>query len=200
MTDATASNPMTNKTPESDEYNYHDEHWRCGRNNECGLPAGWGTDHTGVGACKLHGGKGGRPIEHGIYSDVVRPEDQALLDALEDISTAKKLDETLNLQVMKLRRAVAMTENPDAEQDFWGMFETLVESAASEEELNPALVSELAGMLQTPGRAQRDLMDLIRRTAKTLHDITEGQDLNVNHGVDDDAIDELKELASEAYE
>ncbi|MFD0405608.1 hypothetical protein [Kitasatospora sp. NPDC127116] len=23
----------------------------------CGLPAGWGTDHPGVGRCKLHGGK-----------------------------------------------------------------------------------------------------------------------------------------------
>ncbi|MFF0409070.1 hypothetical protein ACFYUY_01370 [Kitasatospora sp. NPDC004745] len=25
----------------------------------CGLPAGWGTDHAGVGRCKLHGGKTG---------------------------------------------------------------------------------------------------------------------------------------------
>lgn len=23
----------------------------------CGLPAGWGTDHSGIGHCKLHGGK-----------------------------------------------------------------------------------------------------------------------------------------------
>lgn len=32
----------------------------CGRNNRagnpCGRPAGWGTDHAGAGACKLHGG------------------------------------------------------------------------------------------------------------------------------------------------
>jgi hypothetical protein len=26
---------------------------------ECQLPAGWGTDHTGEGRCKLHGGAGG---------------------------------------------------------------------------------------------------------------------------------------------
>lgn len=25
----------------------------------CGLPAGWGTDHTGIGHCKLHGGNTG---------------------------------------------------------------------------------------------------------------------------------------------
>lgn len=29
---------------------------RCGRGDDCGLPAGWGTDHVGSGACKHHGG------------------------------------------------------------------------------------------------------------------------------------------------
>lgn len=37
----------------------------CGRTNRddepCGLPAGWGTDHPGEGACKLHGGNAGAP-------------------------------------------------------------------------------------------------------------------------------------------
>lgn len=46
--------------PEADEYNYRDDgRWRCGRNDGCGQPAGWGTDHVGEGACKLHGGNGG---------------------------------------------------------------------------------------------------------------------------------------------
>ena len=199
---------MTDKTPESDEYNYHDGYWRCGRADECGLPAGWGTDHTGVGACKLHGGaslKGeDSPVfKHGIYSDVVRDEDRPILDALEDLSTAKKLDETLNLQIMKLRRAVAMTNQPDEEADFWGAFMSLVENADDDGELDPRIVRELTQMLQTPERAQRDLMDLIRKTAKTLHDITEGQDVNVSHDVDDDtkeAIEDLKDLAAEAYD
>jgi len=47
--------------PESDEYNYHDGYWRCGRGDMCALKAGWGTDHVGVGACKLHGGNAGAP-------------------------------------------------------------------------------------------------------------------------------------------
>lgn len=34
----------------------------------CQKPAGWGTDHAGVGRCRLHGGKS--PIKHGRYSSV----------------------------------------------------------------------------------------------------------------------------------
>jgi hypothetical protein len=41
----------------------HDQAPRCGGRKRdgsgttCTLPAGWGTDHVGIGACKLHGGK-----------------------------------------------------------------------------------------------------------------------------------------------
>lgn len=27
-----------------------------GKNDPCGLPAGWGTDHVGEGYCRKHGG------------------------------------------------------------------------------------------------------------------------------------------------
>lgn len=37
----------------------------------CHRPAGWGTDHPGVGRCKLHGGS--NPIKHGAYSKIPRP-------------------------------------------------------------------------------------------------------------------------------
>ncbi len=36
----------------------------------CTRPAGWGTDHVGSGACKLHGGN--KPIKHGRFSEVAR--------------------------------------------------------------------------------------------------------------------------------
>lgn len=36
----------------------------------CTQWAGWGTDHAGVGACKLHGGC--NPIKHGRFSEVAR--------------------------------------------------------------------------------------------------------------------------------
>jgi len=187
-------------SPDADDYNYHDSYWRCGRADKCGLPAGWGTDHVGTGACKLHGGSGGRPLENGIYSDVVREKDRAVLDALEDLSTAQKLDETLNLQVMKLRRAVELTANPDQQADFWATFSDLVDAAGQGGELDGKQIRSLARMLETPGKSQRHLMDLIRKTAKTLHDITEGQDINLQHGVDEDAIAELQQLAEDAYD
>lgn len=40
----------------------------CGANNRagnpCGRPAGWGTDHAGVGTCKLHGGSTRNGAKH----------------------------------------------------------------------------------------------------------------------------------------
>jgi hypothetical protein len=191
---------MTADSPQADEYNYEaDGYWRCGRADDCGLPAGWGTDHTGVGACKLHGGSGGAPMQHGIYSDVVREEDREVLDRLEDIHTAQKLEETLNLQLMKLRRAVELTENPDDDRDFWTMFENLVASAAETDELDPRLVRELSKMVQAPGRTQRELMDLIRKTAKDLHKIRDGETVNVQHGADGDDLEELKSMADDLF-
>lgn len=38
----------------------------------CQLPRGWGTDHPGEGRCKHHGGAGGRPPTHGLYSESAR--------------------------------------------------------------------------------------------------------------------------------
>lgn len=43
---------------------------RDARNPYCSKPAGWGTDHVGAGACKLHGGC--NPIDHGGYSATAR--------------------------------------------------------------------------------------------------------------------------------
>lgn len=46
---------------------------KCGRPRKhnmgpCTQPAGWGTNHPGEGACKLHGGCS--PIKHGRYSQI----------------------------------------------------------------------------------------------------------------------------------
>lgn len=43
---------------------------KCGKKNraggKCGKPAGWGTDHKGVGPCRLHGGA--TPLRNGGMS------------------------------------------------------------------------------------------------------------------------------------
>lgn len=59
---------------------------KCGRNKRqgvgtCTRPAGWGTDHAGVGACKLHGGA---TPTHAVSAqkEVARREIEAAVDIL----------------------------------------------------------------------------------------------------------------------
>lgn len=47
----------------------------------CRRPAGWGTDHHGVGRCKLHGGA--TPIKHGLYSTIARGRTLEVLRQME---------------------------------------------------------------------------------------------------------------------
>lgn len=47
----------------------------------CTRPAGWGTDHSGVGRCKFHGGR--NPVRHGRYSVIQRPRIAALVKEFE---------------------------------------------------------------------------------------------------------------------
>lgn len=64
----------------------------------CGQPAGWGTDHTGVGRCKYHNG---RPPTHGRYArylstslgdEIARlKEDPDPLNLDEELATARAL-------------------------------------------------------------------------------------------------------------
>lgn len=114
----------------------------------CGLPAGWGTDHTGEGRCKLHGGASLRgednpAFEHGLFSDYLDEEDREAIDALEEQGDAEKLDELINWRLARLRRAVRAL-NEDSEQNFWAAFQQLVDQV---EEPEADQIKELAGML-----------------------------------------------------
>lgn len=79
---------------------------RDGSGDECGLPAGWGTDHPGEGACKHHGGaSSGAPkgnknaVVHGAYAEsfmdgfLTEGEQRRVKEAadfLDDQATAKE--------------------------------------------------------------------------------------------------------------
>jgi hypothetical protein len=195
---------MTANSPEDDAKNYHDGFWRCGRADDCGQKAGWGTDHVGVGACKLHGGATPSGEEHGAYkhglfSDVVREEDKETLREIEQMRTAAKLESTLNMQVLKLHRAIEGMESEDR-ASFIDIFEDVVAaSAAPDESLDKSQLRYLAKMLGENDAAIREWMDLIRRTAKDLHKITDGESVTVEHGVDDDSLDELAEMAEDLF-
>ncbi|PSP80178.1 hypothetical protein BRC81_03020 [Halobacteriales archaeon QS_1_68_20] len=164
-------------SPEEDPHNYFDGYWRCGRADDCGQAAGWGTDHTGVGACKLHGGRtptgeDSPHFEHGLFSDYLGEEDRAAIDALDEYGDVEKLDELINWRLARLRRAVrALNEGAD-ERTFWEAFEEIVNQAGpvGEEEIR-----ELARMLDKGNRAMQQEIDLVRKLIKDRNKIAEGE-------------------------
>jgi len=198
---------MTADSPEADEYNYHEGgYWRCGRADDCGQTAGWGTDHVGVGACKLHGGTAGAPsgpdngnFKHGLFSEVIREEDRETLKRIEEMTTAAKLESTLNVQMMKLRRAIEGMESDDR-ASFMDVFEDVVAGAAGHDgTIDKEQLRYLAQMLGQNDRAVREWMDLIRKTAKDLHKITDGETVTVEHDVDEEGLADLKEQAESLF-
>lgn len=63
--------PATNGTDGDSDSRYCGAKRRQG-GGPCRRPAGWGTDHSGIGRCKLHGGR--NPVRHGRYSQIKREE------------------------------------------------------------------------------------------------------------------------------
>lgn len=76
---------------------------RQGDRSPCGNPAGFKTNHPGIGRCKLHGGNA--PIKHGRYSAVVRAiAKEQHLKLYEEIRAEQEMeslrDETALLRTM----------------------------------------------------------------------------------------------------
>jgi len=165
---------------------------------------GKGTDHVGEGRCSLHDGtfgtgKDNPNFEHGLFSDVVRPEDRGTLEAIEDMETTAKLESTLNMQVLKLRRAIEGMEDKDR-ASFLDVFQDMVDgSLGADGELDKQQLMYLAKMLGQNDQAIREWMDLIRKTAKDLHKMQDGETKNVNVGVDSDELGELRDMADDLF-
>lgn len=51
----------------------------------CKQPAGWRTDHPGVGRCKFHGGITSKQTKHGRYSTIKHKHVSGILDELEQV-------------------------------------------------------------------------------------------------------------------
>lgn len=69
---------------------------------DCELPAGWGTDHSGSGKCKLHGGSS--EIQHGLYS---KNAGNRLADKIEEIREADGEITDLENEIALARAAVS---------------------------------------------------------------------------------------------
>lgn len=62
----------------------------------CQKPAGWGTDHPGIGKCKLHGGAS--PIKHGLYSKYTDHRLAEMVDRLAEDEELLDLRKSIALQ------------------------------------------------------------------------------------------------------
>lgn len=62
----------------------------------CQKPAGWGTDHPGIGKCKLHGGAS--PIKHGMYSKYTGHRLAEMVDKLAEDEELLDLRKSIALQ------------------------------------------------------------------------------------------------------
>lgn len=150
--------------------------------DDCALPAGWGTDHVGEGACKLHGGANpgtGRDnpnFKHGLFSDHLDEQDQETIEILEEYGDADKLDNLINWRLARLRRAVESLHDDADQRTFWDAFEALVGQTGDPDAEE---IKELAKMLSHGNRAMQDEIDLIRKLIKDRNKIAEGEDHNV---------------------
>jgi hypothetical protein len=78
----------------------------------CGLPAGWGTDHAGTGRCKLHGGKTpGQKLK--AAHDIAEREVRAVLAELDVQPVDDPLTALMQLagQVVSWQKATAVLVN-----------------------------------------------------------------------------------------
>lgn len=91
----------------------------------CQKPAGWGTNHAGIGKCKLHGGA--TPVKHGLYSKYTNHRLAEMIDKLSNDEELLNLRKTIAMQQALIINILNKIENKELE-------------------LNPKLSSTLAGI------------------------------------------------------
>jgi len=159
------------------------------------------------GKCGYHGGKSpGAPTgpdngnwKHGLFSRHLSDKDRAVMERIQDMATAAKLEATLNYELMKLNRAIEGMESEDRAA-FMDVFEEVVAGAAAPDgQIDKSQLQSLAQMLGENDRAIREWMDLIRRTAKDLHKITDGETVKHEHGLDADELEGRADMAEDLF-
>lgn len=163
---------MTVTKPEDDPYNYHDGYWRCGRNDGCGQKAGWGTNHVGIGACKLHGGA--TPTVHGLRSQYLTDEDREIYEAVQEHDNADLIQEEIHAIKTKLLRAARATNGSEGV----GMATNLLEKI-EDGEADAEVVSALAKLMQVSESSVDRAIGRLNDLVKTHHKITEGETVTV---------------------
>lgn len=81
----------------------------------CRKPAGAGTDHVGIGKCKLHGGKS--PVKHGLYSKYTNHRLADMIDKLAQDESLLDLRQTIAAQQALIIDILNQLESGDLEYD-----------------------------------------------------------------------------------
>jgi len=93
----------------------------------CRMPAGFNTDHLHEGRCYLHGGRAGRSITHGLYSEKLKStlkveydkmvNDPALVDIYAELAVAKTM---MGKFIETLAERIESSENIFVAEDRFG--------------------------------------------------------------------------------
>ena len=87
----------------------------------CTNKAGFGTQHVGMGACKLHGGNAGRPPISGRHAIQTRMRLSDKVEAYLNVDRSKLLDLTRELATARAMFDDFMDSFPDTEDDNYGI-------------------------------------------------------------------------------
>lgn len=195
---------------------------KCRRKTRAGKPckkiAGWGTDHVGAGACKLHGGKSTGPkdkvkagasqqgnknaLKTGEYETIwhdtlTDDEKQSYTDVRTDV--LGQLDEEIRLITIRERRMLQRIANL-GQVDMTVVEESEVWEAKAAVEMNPDTEElESVDVIKTTKKAQGTLGQIQHiEEALTRVQAQKARLLDLKHRVEDpdDAGDGLKALAA----
>lgn len=150
----------------------------------CSQVAGHRTEHQGEGRCWLHGGNSPRgedspQFKHGLFSDFLSDEDREELEAIEEQGNLANLQETINYEFLRLRRAVRNLEDQPDEVGFWDAYNEIIQEA-SRTGLGSDKILGLAELLDASYSGFDRRIEKLRKLVKTYEELTEGRKVSID--------------------
>lgn len=179
---------------------------RCGRTKRdgsgdtCDLPAGWGTEHTGEGACKLHGGNTPRgednpAFKSGAWSKYVDYDDdvKAAVNATTNEGDVAVLEELRDERLARYYQHLKYL----SESEGVSIAKEILDTIDAGQEVDAKMVKELAKVI---GVSSSSMDNLIARIQSLTNDIADrrGEDprtIREEQGLTDEAEDALDRLS-----
>lgn len=152
----------------------------------CGKMAGWGTEHEGTGACKIHGGNAGRHATNGVAYPGLKTVSRLRKRVDEFVQNEERLlDLTTELATLRVIFSDTLDAFPDPDDDDYimavtratGLVQTISTTvdkisriqardtltAAQVVYIRAAIIDVFAKHIPDPDRRQRAIADLMSR-------------------------------------